>query len=241
MKNVPILILHGWNLSSTNFGALQKELINKGFKVYCIDLPGFGATKELKISYQLSDYVEFIKRFLEKNKLSKIILIGHSFGGRISIKLAAENPELVHALILTGAPGINPVQKSKILLFLFFARVGKLLFSIPIISILQDFARKLLYKAARATDFYNTNENMRETFKNIIREDLVTFMEIISTPTLLIWGKGDGIVPLGIAKKMNAIIKNSKLVIIDGARHGVPWTDPKEFAGKVEDFLKRLD
>lgn len=240
MRDVPILILHGWNLSSKNFRQLQKELSYKGYKVYCIDLPGFGATKVPKISYKLSDYVEFVKGYLVKNKLSKIILIGHSFGGRISIKIAAENPKIVHALILTGAPGINPVPRSKILLFLYLAKAGKRLFSLPVLAGIQDKARNLLYRIARASDFYNTDEKMRETFKNVIKEDLVPYMKRIIAPTLLIWGAEDRMVPVEIAAKMNKMINKSKLVVINEARHGVPWTHPKEFADEVEKFLKNL-
>ena len=240
MKDMPILILHGWNLSAAKFQPLEVELKKRGYKTYCIDLPGFGNTDKPKNPLDLSAYVRFVKDFLIKKKLDKIILIGHSFGGRISIKLTAENPKIVHALILTGTPGINPVPKGKIVFFLYLAKAGKLMFSLPVMAGIQDKARKLLYRIARATDFYNTDEKMRETFKNIIREDLVPLMKRIITPTLLIWGKDDGIVLLSIARKMSSLIKNSKLIVISEARHGVRWTHPKEFTDEVEKFLEKL-
>ena len=238
MRDIPILILHGWNLSATKFLPLELEFKNRGYKTYCIDLPGFGNADKPKNPLYLSDYVKFVTGFLNKQKINKIIIIGHSFGGRLGIKLTAENPKIVSTLILTGAPGLNPVPRGKILLFLYIARVGKLLFTLPIFSILRDNARKLLYRLARAGDFYNTDEKMRETFKNIVKEDLTLSMKKIISPTLLIWGEDDKIVPIRIAQKMTKIIKNSKLVVIKEARHGVPWTHSKEFIDEVDNYLQ---
>ncbi len=240
MKKLPILILHGWNSSVDKYLPLCTELIKRGYKVYCPELPGFGKTKLPKNSWFLSDYIDYIKKFLEENKLGKFILIGHSFGGRIGIKLAAQNSNLVDVLILTGAPGINPTPTYKMAIFLTIAKIGKLIFSLPLLSLLRNFFRKILYKAVNAMDYYNTNDYMLETFRNTVKESLIPYMIQIGTPTLLVWGKEDRMVPVTIAKKMEKLIKNSKLVIINGARHGVPWTHPKEFADEVEKFLENL-
>lgn len=241
MKNIPILILHGWNLSAAKFLPLQREFNNRGYKTYCIDLPGFGSTCKPENPLYLSDYVKFVKDFLQKEKIDKIIIIGHSFGGRIAVKMGAENPKFLNTLILTGVPGIVPVRKSKILFFLYLAKFGNILFSLPLLSFFKITARKFLYRIASATDFYNTNDNLRETFKNIVKENLEPYLAQIQMPTLLLWGRDDGLVPIGVAEKMNKIIKNSKLVIINNARHGVPWTHPKEFTEEIEKFLASVE
>lgn len=241
MQNTPILILHGWNLSASKFNSLKEEFDRRGYKSYCPDLPGFGNNQIPNKPLNLFDYVDFVEKFIQENKLSNVTIIGHSFGGRIGIKLAAQNPNLLHALILTGAPGIIPVPRSKALFFIILAKAGRKLFSLPIVNFFQNIARQLLYRTAGAMDYYNTDEKMRDTFKNIVRENLEVLLTQISTPTLLLWGKEDGFVPIGIAQKMEKMIKNSKLVVIENSRHGVPWTHPKEFADKVEDFLQRSD
>lgn len=238
MKKAAILILHGWNLSGDKFLPLKKEFIKRGYKVYSPDMPGFGKSGFPPKPLYLSDYVHFVGEYLKKNKLDDVTIIGHSFGGRISIKLAANHPRYLNALILSGAPGINPVSQSKIYFFLVLAKIGNILFSIPGLSLMKDLSRKLLYRTARASDFYNTDKNMRDTFKNIIREDLIPYMPRMGVPTLLLWGRNDGIVPLWIAAKMNKIINGSELAVIDDARHGVPWTHPEEFADRVEKFLQ---
>lgn len=240
MKNIPILILHGWNLSAARFIPLQNELVRRGYKVFVPDLPGFGNTKFPDRPLTLTDYADFVEKFLATHKLKKIILIGHSFGGRISIKIASKNPKYLYSLVLTGAPGIVPVPRSKVLFFIYISKVGKILLSLPLFSLFKDKARKLLYRAAHATDFYNTNGKMRETFKNIVKEKLEVYLPKIYTPTLLLWGKEDKIVPVEIAVKMNELMRKSTLVAISDARHGLPWTNPQEFADAVEKFLGKI-
>ena len=81
---------------------------------------------------------------------------------------------------------------------------------------------------------------MQETFKNIVRENLEPSLSKINVPTLLLWGREDKIIPLWVAEKMNKLIKNSSLSIINDARHGAPWTHPKEFVNEVEKFLEKV-
>jgi len=237
MKKWPILILHGWNLNAAKFALLTDKLQKKGYQAEAIDLPGFGKTVIPDKPYHLSDYVDFVDSYIKKKRWEAVIIIGHSFGGRIAIKLAAQNPPYLKALILSGAPGYNPVPKYKIIFFLTLAKIGNTVFALPILRNVKALSRHLLYRAARATDFYNTDKNMRDTFKNVIKEELDDYMKKIQIPTLLIWGENDLIVPLYIAKKMSQTISRARLEIIKNSRHGVPWTHPKEFVESINKFL----
>lgn len=237
MKSIPILILHGWNLSASKFMPLQQEFRQRGYKVYCLDLPGFGLAGFPAKSLHLSDYVIVVKKFLAKNNIEKVIVIGHSFGGRIGIKLGVEKPAFIQALVLTGTPGINPVPRIKTIFFLLLSKIGKVILSFASQSF-KDNAQKFIYRIARASDYCTTREEMRETFKNIIGKDLKPFLSRLNIPTLLLWGREDRIVPVKIAQKMNKLINNSKLVVIQDARHGLPWTHAKIFADEVENFIR---
>lgn len=228
VKN-PIVILHGWNLSASHFESLINELKARKFKVYCPDLPGFGQMQKPSKSLFLSDYVTYVEQYLKTNKLKDSILIGHSFGGRISIKLAAYNNTKIKSLILAGVPGINPVPRAKVVFFIALSKIGNTLFSIPILSSFKNPARKILYKLARASDFYNTDVALAQTFKNIVAEDLSHLLADIKVPTLLLWGANDNIVPIEIASRMSKLIPHAQFSIIPNARHGVPWTHPKLF------------
>lgn len=238
MAKYPILILHGWNLSKGKYQPLVDEFKKSGYEIEAIDLPGFGQSPLPQKPLVLSDYVNFVEKYIKEKRWKEVLLIGHSFGGRIGIKLASQNPSYMKALILTGTPGYNPVRQSKILFFLTLAKIGNIIFALPLLNNFKIITRRLLYKAARASDFYNTDINMQDTFKNIVSEGLVEYMHKINMPTLLIWGEGDKIVPLSIADKMKQVIPNSHLKVIKDARHGLPWTHPQIFADRVIQFLK---
>lgn len=240
MDRYPIVILHGWNLSGAKFSLLGEEFIKQGYKVYCPDLPGFGSSEILDKPFTLSDYVSFIEDFIKEKKLDRVIVVGHSFGGRIGIKLAMKRPTLLRALILSGVPGISPVPRHKRLFFLVLAKIGKIVFTLPVFSYFSQIAKKLIYKLADASDYYYTDEKMKKTFKNVVRENLVPYLSHISTPTLFLWGEEDKIVPVGIAQKMKNIIRDSKLIVIPNARHGLPWTHPELFVNEVEEFLSGI-
>lgn len=238
MSPAKILILHGWNLESSRFLPLVSELEKKKFKVYSPDLPGFGNSPLGKKFYCLDDYVDFVLSYLEKNKLKRINIIGHSFGGRIAVKLAAFHPEKVEFLVLTGVPGVLPVKRIKVLFFYFLAKTGKLLFSIPLLSNLRNNAQKLIYRAAGASDFYNTQDPLRETFQAVVKEKLDSYLSLIKSPVLLLWGGDDKIVPLFVAEKMNKLIPGSKLTVIGNTRHSLPFSHPHLFVREVEKFFK---
>src|SRR3989338_3028071 len=98
-----IIILHGWNLSADRFSPLLNELEKNQYKVYCPDLPGFGNSKLADKALYLDDYIKFVEKYIDRYQLDDVIIIGHSFGGRIAIKMATSNRKL-KALIVSGTP-----------------------------------------------------------------------------------------------------------------------------------------
>lgn len=238
MTRYPIVILHGWRLSKETYKELMKLFKKKGYSVFALDLPGFGREKKMEKVFRLKDYVSFFYKYLRKKRLEKIILIGHSFGGRLAIKFTSEYPQLVKKLILTGTPGFSPVRKEKIIFFLILSKIGKAIFSFYPFSLLQNPARRFLYRLARATDYVNTEGNLKDTFKSIINEDLVNPMNLLNLPTILVWGEDDSIVPLKVAEKMHKIIKKSRLIVVSNASHKLPYQQPVEFIQAIEDYLK---
>lgn len=241
MKNIPILILHGWNLSADKYLPLQKELEKRKFVVRSIDLPGFGKERIYDKVYTMHDYADFVINYFKKNNINKVIIIGHSFGGRIGIYLSVNYSNMIKALILSGTPGLGSDLTNKENIYLFLAKVGKIIFSVPLISIFSDLARKSLYKMVGSYDYYNTKGTLRETFQNIVNFRLQPILNKINIPTLIIWGQEDRVVPVKIAYGMNKQIKDSKLTVIDEAKHGIPWTHPKAFAEEVEKFLESVE
>lgn len=235
-----IIILHGWGLGGSRFSGLAREFSRLGYQVFNPDLPGFGKEKIPDRPLTLTDYADFLSDYYEKNGLSKAILVGHSFGGRVALKFNEIYPKRVSAIILSGAPGYTPVSKKKLVVVIALAKIFGLIFKIPPFSFFEGPVRLWYYYVVGAKEYFRAEGSMRETFKNVVREELVSSMRAVRCPTLLIWGRNDIIVPFSIAEKMQNEILRSKLIIVDGVDHGLPFREPRRFAADVQKFLKSL-
>lgn len=242
MKNgkPAIVILHGWGLSASRFNTLGKVLTKKGFGVFIPDFPGFGDAEPPARPFALTDYTDFLAAYIRDNKLENVVLIGHSFGGRVSLRYAADHPKTLRGLILTGTPGVTPVARKKLMVFVLLAKIGKFFFSLWPLSILQEKTRLWYYWLVGAREFYRAEGVMRDTFKLIVKEDLVGSMKAVAVPTLLVWGGLDRITPVWIAHTMQGIMKHSRLVVIPEYDHGVPFKEPEVFVSRIESFLNEI-
>jgi pimeloyl-ACP methyl ester carboxylesterase len=229
MINKFIIILHGWKVPPDRYIGLRGLLKKRGYNVYAPDFPGVGNSSAPDRPYTLDDYVIFLEKYIEKQKLNKLILIGHSFGGRVGIRYTYKHPEKVEMLYLTGTPGLVPVGSAKIKLFLIISKTGKAIFSLPVLSAISVPVRKLLYKLSGATDYSRLAGVMKETFKLVIRDSLIDNMAHITVPVKLVWGGNDTVVPVSIARQMQRIIPGSKLAVIPGATHKAPYDDTVQF------------
>lgn len=238
--NTPIVVLHGWGLSKKVYEPLVEELRRNHYSVFAPDFPGFGSLAPPKRAFKLDDFVDFLKKFLSTHNVQKPILIGHSFGGRVSLKFQERYPTSVTALILTGTPGYTPVKRWKLKLYISLAKVGALLFSLPFLNKAKDRVRLAAYYLAGARDFYRAQGVMRQTFKNIVQEPLEKSMKAVRVPTLLIWGDNDSIVPVYVAKRMKKTIPHADLTILPNQDHRVPFKEPKLFTTSVLKWLENL-
>ena len=241
MTKQAILILHGWGSSLEHWIPVKNLLKKGGYQVFVPDLPGFGENPPPSKAWEIDDYVEWVKEFCEEQNLSQIFLIGHSFGGGIASKFAAKYPKKVSLLILI-APAI--VRQKKLRQYIYFAlsKIGKLIFSLPILSFLQPAAKKLLYRLLGVSDYYKLfikkELNMKETFKKIIKEDLQKFLPQIKSKTLVIWGEKDKITPLGDAYLIHKGILDSDLKIIPEVGHIPHFKVPEKLAEIILQFLR---
>lgn len=232
-----ILILHGWakDMSGSRYVELSKALSKRGFTVFAPDLPGFGKEKLIKKTMTVSDYVEFVKQFMDKKDIKKAIVIGHSFGGRIGVKLAVDYPSYVKKLVLSGSPLIRQEISLKKRIAVFIGMIGKRVFSI-LSSNIQRKAAKILYFFIGEWDYYKAG-NLQETFKSIVSEDLSKLLSKVKAPTLVIWGEQDAFVPVHIGREISQKIPDSQLVVVPRATHRFPYENPLLFVVSIENFL----
>ena len=230
----PFLILHGWGRGLISWVDIQDKL-SKHFKVIALDLPGFGKSDMPQKAWSVQDYANFILDFTKQLGISQFYLLGHSFGGSIAIKLAAEEPEKIKKLILVDSaakrPGQNFIKKT----LKTISNLSKPFSFLPG----YQFARRIFYRfILRKTDYLQVKGIMKETFKKVVAEDLSFLWQKITIPTLIIWGKNDKITPLSDAYSMQKAIKNSELKILS-CGHNVHREKPEELINLILEFIKR--
>lgn len=235
-----IVILHGWGRGSKSFISLKNLLEGRGYSAIFFDLPGFGAAGPPPKPWSVSDYANFVLERIESQNLGKVCLFGHSFGGRIAIKFAANYPERLAGLILCDAAGVTPRPKLKIAAFSYLSKIGNWIFSSSFLKLLRESARRFFYFLLGGRDYYFLqNDVMRETFRKVIDENLAGYLPKIKTPTMIIWGKNDKITPLSDAYFINKNIAGSELKILDGVGHSPYAEAPNELAKLIDHFISK--
>lgn len=232
-----ILFLHGWGTSAESFRPVINEMAKK-FKVYAIDFPGFGNSQQPPTTYAVEDYSKIVLEFINRLNLENVILVGHSFGGRVIIKLVGKLGYKPKKIILVDSAGIKPKPKLKnnikVGIYKLFKKLAKLFLGK---KKGQELIDKYKNKAGSA-DYSNADDVMREVFKNVISEDLTEYLPNIKAPTLLIWGELDQDTPLSDAQKMEELIDNAGLVVIKGAGHYSFLNNLPYFLVVVNKFLE---
>lgn len=232
-----ILILYGWGGSARSWNQIQKILENNEYNVIIPDFPGFNDTPAPAEPWSVSDYADFIFRFIQSQGLEKFYLLGHSFGGRVAIKFAVKYPEKLKGIIFVSSAGIKPKKTFLRKLIFILAKFGNNFSFLPGYS----FARKIFYKfIVRKKDYFKAKGIMKEIFKKVIEEDLIPYLSQISIPALIVWGEKDKMTPLSDGYKMNREIKNSELKIIPDVGHAPHLEAPEKLSETILNFLKKI-
>ena len=229
-----VLFLHGWQDNLHTFDSLASHL-SPTRRVIRLDLPGFGKSEVPKESWNLDNYVQFVKEFIEKLDIKVYALVGHSFGGRIAIKGEATKNLQAQKIILIGSAGIAKSRTFRNSTLKLLAKIGGLITYIPPLIFWRGGLRKRMYSFI-GSDYLNTGK-LKETFLKIISEDLSASARKITTPTLLIWGESDTETPLSDGKQLAGLIADSKLKVISEAGHFVHKEKLQEVAKLVQEFL----
>lgn len=233
-RNQPaLLLLHGWGMNGEDYRELA-QFLSSDFYVLVPDLPGFGKTRKPPSGYDVEAYVRRIKKFLEQKKIRQTYVLGHSFGGRIAIKLAHHYPLFIKGLVLSGTPGIEAFDFRRSIkrgLYWSSAKLLKWVVFLPPV-------RRLKTRFYEYRDFGTLSGVMKETFLKVIREPLADAAKSLQQPTLLLWGAKDQLAPVTDAEKMLKVIPHSYLKIFTKVGHKLPYERPYEVAREVVHFFQ---
>jgi len=236
-----VILLHGlggsWQSWHFNIAALAEK-----YHVVVPDQIGFGKSDKPFVNYRIRTYVDFLDQFCKQLKIERATLVGNSMGGWIAAMFTASFPDRVEKLVLEDAAGyappkdfdtrvywgLNPTTREGMKVL-----VAKVFYSKAFqteAAVDQSIAARLA-----AGDGYTINS----ITESIIRgEDFLDdIVKTIKRPTLIIWGRQDGLVPLTEGERFNKDIAGSKMFVIDQCGHVPNIEKPGEFNAAVLKFL----
>lgn len=234
-----ILLLHGWGANIGLLMPLAERLAAFGYCCYMLDMPGFGESDVPPQAWTVYDYAAFVLDYLDHHNLQKVYLFGHSFGGRLAIILGANHSERIHKIALSDAAGIRPKTPfwSNLRLKSYKAiRDG--LYNIGLNAI-ADNLREQYNQRYGSSDFQQVSGVMRQTFVNVVNEDLLPLAHHVKPSTLIFWGDKDEDTPLSMGQKLGETIPDAGLVIHEGAGHYAYLEKAAETARVMDYFFKQ--
>ena len=226
-----VILMHGWGQNIEMMKPVADHL-SPHFTVYNLDLPGFGASEAPKIVWGVEEYTAMLKEFIQINDIEDPIIIAHSFGVRIALLYAANNP--VHKLVLTGGAGILPKRGLKYYLKIYTYKLGKLILSLPGLNKYKE----KYQQASGSEDYKALSGVMRSSFVKIVNLDLTPILKDVKAETLLVWGDLDDATPLWMAKVMEKQLPNAGLAIFKNEGHYAYWNQMSRFLSVIDIFLK---
>jgi len=204
-----LLILHGWRQSSAHWQNTI-SLLPKDVRALALDMPTFGTTKPLPGKPNVAEYADFVHKFIQKQKLKAVTVLGHSFGGQVAVDLALRYPNDVKKLILVSSACIRnpkPNLRSKI------ARLIK-----PITLKMPDYFQKAFIRLMASSDYTKSDPEQRDVLKRILRVDYTDQLKNIKQQSFVVWGTNDKTIP-NSSKLISELIPKSVLIPLYGADH----------------------
>lgn len=217
-KGEKVVLLHGWGGQADSFLPVFNYLSSK-FEVYALDFPGFYQSTDPDKPWDVTDYCNMLYKFFNKLGIEKANLVGHSFGGRVSILFSATYPEKVEKIVLTDSAGLIPKRSFKYYFNVYKFKVFKKLYITFAKGSRKEEKLEAFYKKFGSNDYKNTSGVMRQTFVKVVNQDLKGYLPKIKSPSLLIWGDMDKETPISFAKIMEKEIPDAGLVVFEGAGH----------------------
>ena len=223
-----VVALHGWRRTSADFARTLD-----GFDALAVDLPGFGSTPEPPEPWGSPEYAELVAEVVDP--AAPVVVVGHSFGGRVALHLAAEHPELVRALVLTGVPQLFPREGPAPKPVLGY-RIARDLRQRGRIS--EDRFEALVQRNKWGSeDFRAARGVMRGVFTKLMRETYEDQLRAIDRPVELVWGEQDTAAPLASAQRAEHTLRQGRLTVLGGTGHMVPLERPDALRSAVEAHL----
>ncbi len=229
-------MLHGWGSSVEPWRCLINNL-KDCCRFVALDFPGCGKSGELADAWTVEEYADLVEKFIKALGLENPVLIGHSNGGRVILKLCGEGRLNPPKIVLVDAAGLPAKKSFKKRVKISTFKTVKWFLTLPLI---KNHTEGLLQKARAyfgSADYNNASPVMRRTLVNLISTDMSGIAGNIKCPTLLLWGDLDDDTPLYMAERLEKLIPDSGLCVLKGTGHFSFLQKPYEASVILRSFL----
>jgi pimeloyl-ACP methyl ester carboxylesterase len=224
-----VVALHGWGRDHREF----RELVS-GYPHLLVDLPGFGVSPPPPSSWGAADYACCVATLLDRHAAGRqAVLVGHSFGGRVAVCLAASRPGLVRAMILCGVPLLRAQGAGK---ESFGYRLAKNAYQIGLLS-----ERRFdeMRQSHGSDDYKAASGIMQKVLVRVVSESYETQLAAVRCPVGLLWGRDDLAVPSSVAEKASSLLTGGVTAdVVEGAGHDVHLQAPGRLEAMVDKVLE---
>ena len=232
------VVLHGWGTSMEVMRPITQHLASRGYRVLSLDFPGFGQSPPPPAAWGVPEYAAATAALLDELAVERPLLLGHSFGGRVILYLTGALSYPAHRLILVGAAGIKPppgqaTRRTRLV------KAGQAARSV-VPACLRAPALERLRNHFGSEDYRAAKGVMRECLVKTISLDLAPLLPAIKTEALLIWGDADTATPLWQGRRMEQLLPNAGLAVIEGAGHYTFFDNPARFYAILDSYLQTL-
>lgn len=235
-----VVLLHGWGCDTSLMKPVA-DFLSRDMTVLSIDFPAHGQSGRPPRPWGVPDFATCTRELLEKLDFLPCSVIAHSFGGRITIELAAQDETLFERIILTGSAGIKdrPSEESRKR----SARYRKLkglcekAKAVKLFGPLPNLLEEKLRQKYGSRDYNALDEEMRKTFVRVVNHDQTDLLPRIHQPTLLMWGDKDTETPLWMGRLMEERIPDAGMVVLEGGSHFAYLEQVGRFNAIAHNFL----
>ena len=202
-----LVFLHGWGQNIEMMKPIA-DPFQKECRIIILDFPGFGESEEPKEVWNIEDFANMVHSLVTKLQIENPILLGHSFGGKVSLFYASKYS--TEKIILFGSPFKKEIKKMSAK-----TKVLKTLKKVPGLNKFEEFAKKHI----GSTDYRNASPMMRQILVDHVNLDITENVKNIKCPALLVWGTEDLEVPLERAYELEKLIKDAAVIEFEGGTH----------------------
>lgn len=228
----PTVVLHGWGGRIESMAPVI-ACLEGSTRVVALDLPGFGESPAPVAGWGTPEYAGLIQRLLASLGIDRAHLVGHSFGAKISLYLAATRPELVDKVVLVGSSGLRRAPSVGARVKRALSRSGRAAGRLgPPGRALQ----RAIFERVASQDYRQAGA-LRPVLVTVVNEDLRDLLPKVQAPTLLVWGGKDDAVPIAHARIMEREIPDAGLVVFEEAGHFAYLDEPDRFCTVLRQFL----